>query len=67
MPLGIFLRIYSSIFGTNPNYQPIPIHDFGDEGCLSTQIKGCYHVEHIPLQHAESKQIFASAINCILN
>ena len=59
MPLGIFHRIHTSIFGTNSDYQPISFLNIGNEGCLSTQIEGCSHTEHIPLKHAESKQVLA--------
>ena len=65
MYLRIFSRVYTSIFRTNPGYQLIPIHNIEEEWCLSTQIECCSYIEHIPLKHAESKQILAGAINCI--
>ena len=67
MPLGFIPRIYKDIFGTNPEYQPIPVTDLDPDGCLTTHIDGCSHVEHIPARHADSSQVTASAINSILD
>ena len=67
MPLGFIPRIYKDIFGTNPDYHPIPITDLDPVGCLTSHIDGCSHTEHIPAKHADSRQVTASAINSIID
>lgn len=67
MPLGFIPRIYKDIFGTNPDYHPIPITDLDSVGCLTSHIDGCSHTEHIPAKHADSRQVTASAINSIID
>ena len=66
MPLRFIPRIYKDIFGTSPDYHPIPITDLDSVGCLTSHIDGCSYSEHIPTKHADSRQVIASAINNII-